>query len=81
MGSRQLVTPCNLAFVLRDLGDGYELDDDPARIDREAVHRFLTASYWAEGRPRGLRCADARGEIEPRVNARGAAGRQSAGVE
>ena len=34
----------------RDLGDGYELDDDPARIDRDAVHRYLTRSYWAEGR-------------------------------
>jgi hypothetical protein len=25
----------------RDLGDGYELDDDPARIDRETAHRLL----------------------------------------
>jgi GNAT superfamily N-acetyltransferase len=38
--------------VRRDLGDGYELDDDPTRIDREAVHAFLTTSYWAEGRTR-----------------------------
>ena len=36
----------------RDLGDGYELDDDPGRIDREAVHAYLTSSYWAEGRSR-----------------------------
>jgi GNAT superfamily N-acetyltransferase len=36
----------------RDLGDGYELDDDPSRVDREAVHAFLTESYWAEGRTR-----------------------------
>ena len=36
----------------RDLGDGYELDDDPARIDREVVHAYLTRSYWAEGRSR-----------------------------
>jgi GNAT superfamily N-acetyltransferase len=36
----------------RDLGDGYELDDDPARIDREAVHVYVTRSYWAEGRSR-----------------------------
>ena len=34
----------------RDLGDGYELDDEPARIDREAAHRYLTQSYWASGR-------------------------------
>jgi GNAT superfamily N-acetyltransferase len=38
--------------VRRDLGDGYELDDDAARIDRRAVHAFLTTSYWAEGRTR-----------------------------
>ena len=37
----------------RALGDGIELDDDPARIDVEAVHHFLTNhAYWAEGRPR-----------------------------
>jgi GNAT superfamily N-acetyltransferase len=36
----------------RDLGDGYELDDDPSRVDREAVHAYLTRSYWAEGRSR-----------------------------
>ena len=37
----------------RDLGNGYELDDDPARIDREAVHRFLSGeAYWALGRSR-----------------------------
>jgi ribosomal protein S18 acetylase RimI-like enzyme len=35
----------------RDLGDGFELDDDPARVDVEAVHRFLAnESYWAKGR-------------------------------
>jgi GNAT superfamily N-acetyltransferase len=39
--------------VKRDLGAGYELDDDPARIDREAVHRYLSEeSYWAKGRAR-----------------------------
>lgn len=37
----------------RDLGDGYELDDDRGRIDREAVHRYLSEdSYWAAGRAR-----------------------------
>ena len=41
----------------RDLGDGYELDDDPGRIDREAVHAYLTNSYWAEGRPREVQDA------------------------
>ena len=37
----------------RGLPGGYELDDDPGRIDREAVHRYLSEdSYWARGRPR-----------------------------
>ena len=37
----------------RDLGDGYELDDDHGRIDRAAVHRYLSEeSYWARGRSR-----------------------------
>ncbi len=36
----------------RNLGDGYELDDDPARIDVDAVHAYLSGvSYWATGRP------------------------------
>ena len=43
--------------MTRDLGDGFELDDDPARIDREALHGFLTTSYWAEGRPREVQDA------------------------
>jgi GNAT superfamily N-acetyltransferase len=39
--------------VKRDLGDGYELDDDRARLDREAVYAYLGGvSYWAEGRTR-----------------------------
>jgi GNAT superfamily N-acetyltransferase len=36
----------------RRLENGYELDDDLERIDRTAVHAFLTQSYWAEGRTR-----------------------------
>ena len=42
----------------RDLGDGYELDDDPARIDGDAVHRYLSEeSYWARGRTRDVQDA------------------------
>ena len=29
-----------------------EISTDPARIDVDMVHRFLTTSYWAEGRSR-----------------------------
>jgi GNAT superfamily N-acetyltransferase len=36
--------------VRRDLGQGFELDDDRDRIDVRAVHAFLTESYWARGR-------------------------------
>ena len=41
----------------RSLGDGYELDDDSSRIDREAVHAYLTGSYWAKGRSREVQDA------------------------
>jgi GNAT superfamily N-acetyltransferase len=39
--------------VIRPLPDGLELDDDPARVDVDELHRFLsTEAYWALGRPR-----------------------------
>jgi GNAT superfamily N-acetyltransferase len=39
----------------RSLPGGYELDDDPARIDRKSVHAYLGGeSYWAAGRSRVL---------------------------
>ena len=39
----------------RELGGGYVLDDDPIRIDRGAVHAYLSGeSYWAAGRPRDV---------------------------
>jgi predicted N-acetyltransferase YhbS len=39
--------------MIRKLGDGYELDDDPGRVDLDAVHDYLAnESYWAEGRSR-----------------------------
>ncbi len=36
----------------RELAGGYELDDDRARLDRDAVHTYLTRAYWAIGRTR-----------------------------
>jgi GNAT superfamily N-acetyltransferase len=37
----------------RELPGGYELDDDPARVDVGEVHRFISEeSYWARGRTR-----------------------------
>jgi GNAT superfamily N-acetyltransferase len=39
----------------RDLADGYELDDDPVRIDVDFVFNYLSLqSYWARGRPRAV---------------------------
>ena len=46
------MSACETGAVARDLGDGYELDDDPARIDRDAVHAYLATAYWAAGRTR-----------------------------
>ncbi|MEW2612589.1 GNAT family N-acetyltransferase [Streptomyces sp. NPDC047880] len=35
------------------LPEGYEISTDPARVDRERVHHWLsTDAYWALGRPR-----------------------------
>lgn len=37
----------------RELPGGFELDDDPGRVDVDAVHDFVANhSYWAPGRPR-----------------------------
>ena len=31
----------------------YEISTDPARLDLDAVHAYLTRSYWSPGIPRG----------------------------
>lgn len=31
--------------------DGFTVSTDPARLDVDAIHAFLTTSYWAEGIP------------------------------
>jgi GNAT superfamily N-acetyltransferase len=37
----------------RVLDTEYELDDDPSRVDVDAIHDYLANhSYWARGRPR-----------------------------
>lgn len=37
----------------RALPDGYELDDEPGRVDIDSIHRYLSIdSYWAKGRTR-----------------------------
>ena len=34
--------------------DSYTISTDPARLDRDAIHRFLVGSYWASGIPRAI---------------------------
>lgn len=38
--------------VLEHHRGGFTVSTDPARLDVDAVHAFLTTSYWAEGIPR-----------------------------
>jgi ribosomal protein S18 acetylase RimI-like enzyme len=39
----------------RLLEGGFEIDDDPSRIDVDAVHAYIGGeSYWGRGRPREL---------------------------
>lgn len=39
----------------RELGDEYELDDDPTRLDLDAIWRFLsTEAYWGRARTRDV---------------------------
>ena len=34
---------------------GYEIDDDPRRLDLDAIHAFLSQeAYWSSGIPRGV---------------------------
>jgi ribosomal protein S18 acetylase RimI-like enzyme len=41
--------------VRRALAGGFELDDDPRRVDVDAVHAFIGGfSYWGMGRTREL---------------------------
>lgn len=40
-------------MALRSIAGGLELDDDPARVDIDAVHAYLSEeSYWARDRTR-----------------------------
>lgn len=42
-------------MTIRPLGNGIEMDDDPARLDVDAIFEFLsTQSYWAKDRPRAM---------------------------
>jgi GNAT superfamily N-acetyltransferase len=36
----------------RTRDDGYEVSDDPARLDLDVIHGFLRTAYWSVGVPR-----------------------------
>lgn len=40
--------------MILDVRDGYEIDDDKARLDRDVIHGVLGQSYWAAGIPRAV---------------------------
>ena len=46
--ARPLATP-----LLLWRRDEFEVSTDPARLDVDAIHRFLQTSYWARGRSLG----------------------------
>jgi GNAT superfamily N-acetyltransferase len=37
-----------------DTADRYEISSDPARLDVDAIHDYLTRSYWSPGIPRDV---------------------------
>jgi len=50
--------------VRRALAGGFELDDDPGRVDLDAVHAFISEeSYWGSGRSRDVLARAIEGSI------------------
>jgi GNAT superfamily N-acetyltransferase len=46
-----------------DPADGYEISTDPTRLDIDAMHAYLTRSYWSPGIPRDVVERAARGSL------------------
>jgi len=49
--------------------DGFEADDDAARLDVDVVHGFLSTSYWAAGIPREVVARSIEGSLNMGVYA------------
>ncbi|HKO90838.1 MAG TPA: GNAT family N-acetyltransferase [Polyangiaceae bacterium] len=43
--------------------DGYLISTDPERLDLDAIHAYLTRSYWAEGIPKDIVERSLRGSL------------------
>jgi len=52
--------------------DDFLVSCDPARLDLEAIHAYLTRSYWAEGIPRELVARSVAGSLCAGLYHRGA---------
>jgi GNAT superfamily N-acetyltransferase len=50
----ELVHPVRTDAVVEHRRGDFVVSTDPARLDLDVIHRFLTNSYWAEGIPRDL---------------------------
>jgi GNAT superfamily N-acetyltransferase len=48
---------------MREQRGAFEVSDDPARLDVEAIHAFLSESYWAAGIPRDVVERSLRGSL------------------
>jgi GNAT superfamily N-acetyltransferase len=53
----------NIADLPLGTVDGYEISTDPARLDIDAMHAYLTRSYWSPGIPRDIVARAARGSL------------------
>ena len=49
--------------VLEFFRDGFTISTDPARQDVDAVHAYLSRSYWAEGIPKEVVAKSMRGSL------------------
>jgi GNAT superfamily N-acetyltransferase len=45
------------------LRDDYDISSDPARLDVDAIHAFLTTSYWCAGVPKEIVERSLRGSL------------------
>jgi GNAT superfamily N-acetyltransferase len=43
--------------------DGYVISLDPGRLDVDAIHAYLTRSYWAQGIPKAIVARSLRGSL------------------
>ncbi|MBX0326282.1 GNAT family N-acetyltransferase [Oscillochloris sp. ZM17-4] len=44
--------PADMLSPYELLEDGFRISTDPARLDLDVIHGYLTGSYWAAGRTR-----------------------------